>query len=153
MLVIRKDHPPLEVRNGFEPFQITLLIGLLMWGGTMLAALAVVQGATAAAFPKWAVYLFFGAMTAGTATTLLGVLLEVTRKNRARSVANYLLGWYIERAGLTALIGLSLGYSVWVLSVVDVRGLPFAYLMFPVWCGGAWRCLRIRADIKPVKSP
>ena len=144
MIVIQEGQRPVEVRTGFQSFQVSLLVALLLWGGTMLAALATVQGATAASFPQWAVYLFFGAMTGGTLTTFVGLALERFRAS--------LLGVLVERAGLTALIGLTLSYSVWVLSVVEAKGLPFAYLMFAVWGGGILRCLEIRTDLKSVKQ-
>lgn len=144
MFVIRKGQRPVEVRIGFEPFQVSMLAAFGLWGGTMLVALSSVQGATSSAFPQWGAYLFFGAMLAGTATTLVGVAYEIFRHD--------FFGLYVERAGLTMLMGLSLSYSIWVQYVVGVRGLPFAYLMGGVLLGCTWRCLLIRADIRSVKS-
>lgn len=141
--MIRDGQPPVQVRSGFEPFAVTLISALLLWSTTTLLALSEVSGTTAQAFPKWAVYVFFGGMVIGALTFLSGIALE-----RLRATT---LGVHIERAGLTGLLGLALTYSVWVWMVSGVRGLSFIYLMAAVWTGASWRNLLITIDLRRAK--
>ncbi len=134
----------MEVRSGVEPFQLTLLTICLAWGVLTLAALPQVSGATARSLPTWAVYLFFATLASGSITALVGVAYEWFKAS--------LVGVYIERAGLTALMGLGLGYSAWVVSAVGLARAAFALLFLAIiWVGSAVRILLITLDLAGVK--
>lgn len=143
MIVIREGQEPVQIRSGFEPFAVTLITACLLWSGTSLAALSKIASTTTRSLPAWSVYVFFTAMVLGTATMLTGVVLERVKAS--------LLGVYVERAGLTGLMGLCLTYSVWVWTATGVRGLGFVYLMGAVWVGAAWRNILIWRDLRTLK--
>jgi hypothetical protein len=143
MLVIRRGQEPVEVRSGAEPFQLTLLTICLAWGVITLSALPQIAGATARSLPTWSVYLFSAALAAGSALALVGVAFEWFKKS--------LIGVYIERAGLTALAGLALGYSVWVVSALGFTRSAFAVLFLAIiWIGSGLRILLITLDLAGV---
>lgn len=133
----------MEVRSGVEPYQLTLLTICLVWGVLTLVALPQVSGATARTLPTWAVYLFFATLAGGSVTALIGIAYEWFKAS--------LIGVYIERAGLTALMGLGLGYSAWVVSAVGLARAVFALLFLAIiWVGSALRIALITIDLAGV---
>jgi len=143
MFVIRKDDAVIEIRTGWEPFAVTILIACLLWSGLTLAALNQVSGATARAMPSWAIYLFFAGMLTCVIVTIGGVVLE---KFFAR-----IYGFYVEAAGLVALFFLCAVYASWVFLVLKATGASFILFMAAVSIASAWRITLITLGLRRAK--
>lgn len=143
MIVIRREGlPPVTLKSGFEPYQVCFSIAFMLWGGTALSALNKVSGGTVEPLPRWGIYLFFAGLTAGSALSLLGVFYE-------RRFAK-LRGFYVERAGLIALSGLSSGYIVWAVAAFGWQAAGIVYILGAIFSGSLWRIVRITRDLRAV---
>lgn len=129
--MIRKDDQIIEIRTGFEPFAVTILLACLLWSGLTLSALGKVSGATARAMPTAAIYLFFAGMLACTVVTIAGVVME---KFFAK-----LYGFYVEAGGLFGLFFLCVVYAGWVLLIAGSNGASFILFMAAISTGSVWR--------------
>jgi hypothetical protein len=144
MIVIREGQEPVEVKTGDDPFQTAILVAFALWGIVSLATLHSVSTTTTRTLPTWGVYLFFTGLTVGSVTTLVGVLYQVWLKE--------FIGFYIERAGLVALTGLCLAYSVWALAASGARAIAFALILTSIGTASLVRIHRIRNDLRQVRS-
>lgn len=142
MIVIREGREPVVVRTGDEPFQVCLMAYFLAWGGVSLLALNRISGSSSRIIPVWGVYLFFSCLVVGCALTLAGIAAVRFRQN--------LFGLEIERAGLSALAGLLIAYSLWTLAAAGPRATGFVLIVGGVWSAAVWRIWRITADLKRV---
>lgn len=129
--MIRKDDVVVEIRTGFEPFAITILVACLLWSGLTLTALGKVSGATARAMPSLAIYLFFAGLLACAAVTISGVVME---KFLAK-----LYGFYVEIAGLLGLFFFCVVYASWVWLIAGAAGASFLLFMSAISAAAAWR--------------
>lgn len=143
--MIRDGHEPVEMRTGNEPFQTAILVAFALWGLVSLATLHSVSTSTTRTLPTWGIYLFFAGLTISCGTALAGVwVYQVWLKE--------FIGFYIERAGLVALSGLSVAYSVWALTASGARAIAFALVLTAIGGASIVRILRIRGDLRRVKS-
>lgn len=143
MLVIRDGQEPIELRTGDEPYQVCILIGFSLWGGTSLASFASVGTTTTRTLPLWGVYAFFALMTAGCTAALVGVFYQVVLKK--------FLGFELERAGQLELIGLCGAYAVWALAASGARAIGFAYIMLAIVAAATWRTVRISKGLRRLR--
>lgn len=140
MIVIRREgKPPVTLKTGAEPYEIGILLVCLIWGVAALAGLGKVSTNSTRELPTWGTYLFFATLAAGSALTLAGVVTE--------RVFLKLAGFYLERAGQYALVGLSLAYTVWTLAAFAVRATSFALFLAVIWGCGSYRIWRITRDL------
>jgi hypothetical protein len=144
MIVIRDGQEPVEVKTGNEPFQTAILVAFALWGVTSLATLHKVSTNTTRTLPTWGIYLFFIGLTVGSVTALVGVVYQTWLKD--------LLGFYIERAGLVALAGLCVAYSVWALAASGARAIAFALILTAIGGASLVRIRRIKTDLRQVRS-
>jgi hypothetical protein len=144
MFVIRKDDIVIEIRTGFEPFAMAMLLACLLWSGLTLSALGNVSGTTVRAMPSWAIYLFFTGMFAGAAVTIIGVVME--------KFFTKLYGFYAEIAGLVALFSLCVTFAYWVGFVVGSAGANFIIFMAAISIASAWRSLLIVLGLRQAKK-
>jgi hypothetical protein len=143
MIVIRDGQEPVEVKTGAEPFQTAILVAFALWGVVSLATLHSVSTTTTRTLPTWGIYLFFTGLTVGSITTLVGVVYEAWLKK--------FVGFYIERAGLIALTGLCLAYSVWALAASGARAIAFALILTAIGTASLVRIRRIGSDLRQVR--
>jgi hypothetical protein len=143
VIVIRREGlPPVTLKSGFEPFQICFLVAFALWGTTAMLALNKVSSETVKPLPQWGIYLFFAGLTGGSALAIAGVVYE-------RRFA-MLRGFYVERAGLIALTGLSAGYIVWAAAAFGWQSAGIVYILGAIFSGSLWRIVRITRDLRAV---
>lgn len=142
MIVIRDGQEPVEVKTGNEPFQTAILVAFALWGVVSLATLHSVSTNTTRTLPAWGTYLFFIGLTVSSVTTLVGLIYQVWLKE--------FIGFYIERAGLVALAGLCVAYSVWALAASGARAIAFALILTAIGTASLVRVHRIRTDLRQV---
>lgn len=142
--MIRRDDVVIEIRTGFEPFAVTILIACLLWSGLSLTALSKVSGATAKAMPAWTIYVFFAGMFACVIVTITGVIME---KFFAR-----LYGFYAEAAGLVALCLLCAVFAYWVGFIVGSTGANFILFMCAICLACVWRTVLIVLGLRRAKK-
>lgn len=143
MFVIRKDDVVIEIRTGFEPFAVTILLACLMWSGLTLSALGRVSGATARVMPSWAIYLFFAGMLTCTVVAIAGVVME--------KFLGRLYGFYVETAGLFGLFFLCVVYASWVWLVAGSNGASFILFMSAIAIASVWRTALIALGLRRAK--
>lgn len=142
MLVIREGKPPVEMRTGDEPFEVLILSTFALWGIYGIVSLSRAATATTNTIPAWGAYTFFGFLFGGCLVSLLGIAYQVIWKR--------FLGFYIERSGLFALLGLSTAYSVWAWAASGAKAGGFILVLAGIGGGAVWRILRIRSDLRKV---
>lgn len=144
-MIRREGKPPVMLKSGAEPYEIGMLLACLLWGAAVMTGLNQRPPSSTRDLPLWGVYLFFALLAAGSALALAGVVAE--------RVFAKLVGFYVERAAQCALVGLSVCYSVWSLSVLGRAAVGFVLLLAVIWGAGAWRIWRITTDLKKTKEP
>lgn len=144
-MIRREGKPPVTLKSGGEPYEIGMLLACFLWGVAVLTGFNQRPPSSTRDLPMWGVYLFFALLTCGSALALAGVVAE--------RVFARLEGFYVERAAQCALVGLSMGYSVWSLSVLGRAAVGFVLLLAVIWGAGSWRIWRITRDLRPTKEP
>lgn len=141
--MIREGQEPVELRTGNEPFQAAILVAFALWGLTSLATLHRVSTSTTRTLPTWGIYLFFAGLAVSSITALVGIVYQVWRKE--------FIGFYIERAGLVALAGLCVAYSVWALAASGARAVAFALILTAIGAASLVRIRQIGSDLRQVR--
>jgi hypothetical protein len=142
VIVIREGQDPVEVRSGDEPYQLAILGACAVWGVTGLVTLSRATTSTTSTIPLWGAYVFFAFLSATCLVSLAGVAYEVLRRQ--------LFGFYLERAGLIALVGLCVCYSIWAVVASGVRAASLVYLLGAVWIASSVRIRRISSGLREV---
>jgi len=137
-VIRRAGKPPVTLKSGAEPYEIGILLVCLIWGIAALVGLT--SGSSTRELPDWGVHLFFATLATGSALALAGVALE--------RVFLELSGFYLERAGQCALVGLSISYTVWTVSTFGARAISFALFLAVIWVCGAIRIWEITRDLR-----
>lgn len=146
MIVIRREgKPPLTLKSGGEPYELLILSACLLWSIAALTGITNIPSNSTKSIPVWGVYAFFAFLGLGSTAALAGVAAE-------RLFAR-IEGFYLEAGAQCALVGLSLGYSIWAATSTGRPALSFVLLLGVIWGGGGWRIWRITRDLRGPKEP
>lgn len=133
------------LKSGAEPYEVLMLLACCLWSVSALVGLAIVPSTTTRDLPLWGVYMFFAGLGLGSGLALSGIAAE--------RVYLKLSGFHVERAAQCALVGLSIGYSIWAVSQLGRASVAFVLLLAVIWGGGAFRIWRITRDLRAAQEP
>lgn len=133
------------LKSGAEPYEVLMLLACFLWSVSALTGLAIVPSNTTRDLPLWGVYVFFAGLGLGSGLALAGIVAE--------RLFLKLEGFQVERAAQCALVGLSIGYSIWAVSQLGRTAIAFVLLLAVIWGGGAIRIWRITKDLKAALEP
>jgi hypothetical protein len=115
-----------------NPFELLLVAAFGIYCAASLIAFDKVATTVLRAFPPpWAL-VFLAAGLVSCSITITGVI-------RARTMTGVLY----ERAGLTALAGITFAYACWAIGNTGIRALAFALMLSAIAVSSAWRSVQI----------
>lgn len=132
------------LKSGAEPYQVLMMMACFLWSTAALIGLAKIPSNSTQGLPLWSIYVFFVGLGVGSGLALSGIVAE-------RAYLK-LGGFHVERAAQCALVGLSIGYSIWAWSQLGRAAVAFVLLLAVIWGGGAFRIWRITKDLRAVRK-
>lgn len=130
----------IRIRSGRHPHEVALLAAAFLMGVAGVVIFDTVASTTVRALPQPWGHVMYGVLAIGSAIALTGVFWPG------------IAGAVIERAGLVALVGASLGYAVAIFAINGPRGLAFTTFLTAFALANVFRAVQISKEITEMQA-